>query len=235
MSSYDFCKMEEFLDNIDISYEDCIEWKDGSCTFMIPNLEEETVQLREGIGLKNLGYNLFHAENNEINISEKLQYIKPFFTKEEESKWCDVIDKILQYERKCSTEGIECPFEPSFLQIQIAVKWKGKITTNLSKFKDFATDLYSFVLEGLKDRINKEYKQHDFWQTMRALRHGYSHDTTRWDEEDRMKIALKQKEFFQDAIKRDSPNSSVNFIACQSRLLENCSDFLDSLFAGLRY
>jgi len=82
---------------------------------------------------------------------------------------------------------IECPFEPSVLQIQIAVKWKDKITADLSEFKDFVTDLYNFVLEGLKGRIDEGHKQHDFWQTMLALRHGYSHDITRWDEKDRMK------------------------------------------------
>jgi len=81
-----------------------MEWKDGSCTFMILNLDEEIVQLLKEIGLKDIGYNQFYAENNGIDMNEKLRYIEPFFAKKEESKWCDITDKIVQYERKCSAE-----------------------------------------------------------------------------------------------------------------------------------
>jgi len=226
----DICTINEFLEDISITYDGYTEWEDGSCTLMISNLEEDTALLMKEIGLKNLGYNLFHSENNEIKVNEKLQYIEPFFTKKEESKWRDIISKILKYERRCSSEGIECPFEPSILQIQIATKWTGNITKNLPEFKDFVTDLNNFVIESLKTNIAESHTKNDFWRTMLAMRHGYSHDTTKWRARNKMEIAQNQREFFQDAVGKEQPNTPVGFIACQFKLLEMCSYFLDSLF-----
>ncbi len=83
----EICTIKEFLDDIGINYDGYMEWNDGSCTFLISNLEEEeTTLLEKGLGLKSLGYSLFYLETNEINVNEKLQYIKPVFTKEEVKK-----------------------------------------------------------------------------------------------------------------------------------------------------
>ncbi len=111
----------------------------------------------------------------------------------------------MEFERKCSSEGKKCPFESSILQIPIATKWTGNITTNLTEFKDFVTDLNSFFIESLKNSIEDRHKAHDFWQTMYAIRHGYSHDKTKWREKDKMKIAQKTKEFFFSGSHRKRP------------------------------
>jgi hypothetical protein len=227
-SPKEFCTIKEFLEDIGINYDEYIEWSDGGCTFRISNLEEEKTSLLErDLILENLGYNLFYSETNEINVNEKLQYIKPRFEKEEKKKWQSIISKITAFERKCSSEGKKCPFESSILQIQIATKWTGNITTNPTEFKDFVTDLNNFLIERLENSIEERYNVHDFWQTMHAIRHGYSHDTTKWREKDKIKIAQKTRKFFQDAIGKAQPNTSVGFVTCQFKLLELCSDFLD--------
>ena len=154
-----------------------------------------------------------------------------FFTKKEKSKWRHIIRKIQEYERRCSSEGTKCPFEPSILQIQIATKWTGNITINLSEFKDFVTDLNNFIIESLRNSIEESHTKHNFWWTMLAIRHGYSHDTTKWRAKDKMKIAQKQREFFQDAVGKEQPSTPIGFITCQFKLLEMCSDFLDSFLS----
>lgn len=227
--SKEICKIKEFLNDIGVSYDECMEWTDGSCTFLISNLEEEQIIILKDLGLKNLGYNLFHSEANEINVNEKLLYIMPLFTEEEKTKWDEIIGKIIEIERKFSSEGGKCPFVPSIFHIHIVAKWSGNITSNTTEFKDFVTDLNSFLIESLKDNLDNKYKGHYFWQTITALRHGYSHDTTKWREEDKMKIAQNTMKFFQDAVGKGQPNTSVGFVTCQFKLLEICSDFLESL------
>lgn len=225
----EICTFKEFLGDIDVSYDDEKEWNDGSCTFLIANLEEEQITILEDVGLHKLGYDLFYSETDKINVNEKLRYIKPFFMKEEKTKWDEIIGKIIEIERKCSSEGGTCPFVPSIFQLHIVAKWSGNITTNTTEFKDFVTDLNSFLVESLKDNLDNKYKGHYFWQTITALRHGYSHDTTKWREENKMKIAQNTMKFFQDVIGKGQPNTSVGFVTCQFKLLELCSDFLDSL------
>lgn len=229
----DICTVKEFLEDISINCDGYTEWEDDSCTFLMSNLEEENALLLNEIGLKNLGYNLFHSEINEINVNEKLQHIGPIFTRKEGSKWRETISKIIEFERKCSSEEKECPFEPSIIQIQIATRWTGNITTNLPEFKDFVTDLNNFFIESLKANIDESHKEHDFWQTMLAIRHGYSHDTTKWRKKDRIKIAQKTRDFFQNAVGKDQPNTEVSFVTCQFKLIEMCSDFLDSLIGEM--
>ncbi|MBI4896710.1 MAG: hypothetical protein HY832_04150, partial [Candidatus Aenigmarchaeota archaeon] len=106
----EFCTVKEFLEDGDISYEDYKEWNDGSCTFLIPNLGEEKIETLREIGLHNLGYNIFHSETNELNVNEKLYHITPQLRVEEKNKWNRIITKIIEIERKCSSEGKKCPF-----------------------------------------------------------------------------------------------------------------------------
>lgn len=225
----EFCTVKEFLEDVDIGYEDYKEWNDGSCTFLIPNLREEQISTLKEAELHSIGYGMFHSENAKLCVNDKLRYIKPHLVMEEKSKWDRVINRIIEIERKCSSEGKKCPFEPSILQLQISAKWSGTITTNMAEFKDFVTELNNFFVESLKDNIDGKCKEHNFWRTLIALRHGYSHDTTKWREEDRLKIANQTRDFFQDAIQKEQPHTSVSFVTCQFKLLDICSDFLEFL------
>jgi hypothetical protein len=211
----EICTIKEFLDECDINYDDHKKWDDGSCTFLISDLEEEQIAMLKGVGLKNLGYDLFYAETDEIDVNEKLEFIRHSFMNEEKSKWYEVINKLIEIERKCSSNGKECPFEPSILQLQIVAKWSGSITSNMVEFKDFITELNSFFIESLKNNLENKHKEHYFWKTIIALRHGYSHDTTKWKEKDKMKIARRARNFFQDAIEKEQPHTSIGFVTCQ--------------------
>ena len=221
----EICTINEFLRDIGIKWDDKKEFCDESCIFLLSNLEEEQSTILKEIGLADLGNGFFRFETTKINMNEKLRYIEPIYKNEEERMWREIIDKIQKIERKC-------PFKPSILQIKLATKWTGNLVKNEAGFKDFVTDLNSFFVESLKNNIEDKYKEHDFWQIVVALRHYYSHDTTRWRDEDKIKTAKEITEFFQNLIGKDEPNTPVSFVRSQLELLNCCSDFLDALFGG---
>jgi hypothetical protein len=233
-SLQEICNLKEFLSDIGIKPDDYKELNDGSCILLTSNLEEEQIERLKGIGLINLGYNLFYSDSNEINVSTKFQYIKSLYTREERKIWNEIISKIIELERKCLSAGEKCPFESSILQLQICTKWHGKITTNDANFKEFVINLNSLFIESLKNNIDEQHKGHYFWQIIPRLRHGYSHDTTKWRDRDKIKIAQATREFFQDAIGKWQPNTTVGFVTCQFKILEICSDFLDSLLGEIK-
>lgn len=224
------CAVKEFLNDIRINWDDYTKLNDGSCIFLISNIDEREISILKGIGFIGLGYNLFRFETDEVNVNEKLSYIKPFYRKKQKIIWKEIIDKIIRIERKYSSSGNKCPFEPSIFQIKVATKWDGNIVIDDVQFKDFVTDLNSLFIESLTNNLDDRYKKHSFWQITTALRHWYSgHDTTRWRDKDRIKNAKKISGFFQNLIEKEWPDSSVSFVRCQFELLENCLNFLDSL------
>lgn len=233
-SFQEICNLEEFLSDLGIKPDDYKELNDGSCILLTSNLEEEQIERLKGIGLTNLGYSLFYSDTNEVNIVTKFQCIKPLYIKEERKIWKEIISKIIEIERKYLSEGEKCPFEPSILQLQICTKWNGKVATNAADFKEFIVDLNSLFIESLKNNIDEQHKEHYFWQIIPKLRHGYSHDTTKWRDKDKIKIAQITSEFFQDVIGKWQPNTSVGFVTCQFKILEICSNFLDSLLGEIK-
>lgn len=220
--------LQEFLGDIGIEPDDYKELSDESCIILTSNLEEEQKESLKEIGLEDLGYNLFYSEHAKVNVDEKFQRIESSYIKEETARWEEIINKIVRIE-KYSSKGKICPFEPSISQFQIAMKWKGTLVRDMSSFKDFVNDLYKFFIESLKNNIEDEYEEHHFWKTIIALRNVYFHDTTRWRDKAKTKIAQIEKDFFQDAIQRDYPKTPFGFALCQLKLFEICSDFLESI------
>jgi hypothetical protein len=227
--------VKKFLEILDFNPDDYYELNDGTAIVLLTDLEEEQKVMLSNIGLIDVGYNLFYSETSQVSVDEKFVYLEPNYTKQEESLWQEIIERIIVLEKKCLGEGKKCPIKSSIRQLQITVKWKGALVRNMS-FNDFVNDLYCFFIDSLKDFIKslkvdeiKCFGNISFVKTIRALRHEYAHDDGNWKTEDRSKLAKNEQEFYQDTIKKNAPKSKLDFVLCQLRLLGMCRDFLDLL------
>ena len=221
------------FDRLEIKCDGEARFDDGTCVFQITNLEEEKRDLLENIGLDCLGYDLFYSESEKVDLNKKLPHLEPFYINEEQYKWLELTKNVTQLDFCCAKMGKKCPFEPSIKHIEIVTVWNGKIVKNESEFSKFIGDLYNLIYEGLKDNLESKYKRHDFWESLKEIRHFYAHDSTKWRDKDKIKNAQKVSKFFQSVIESDGPSIPLDFINCQLEILESCNEFLDDIAGGL--
>jgi len=233
MNSTGILEINEVLKRIGIEYDDFYVFSDGSCVFQITNLDEEQKMILDGVGLKYLGYNIFYSDNSSVDINSILPYIEEYYVEQEKDSWFDIINKISKLEFVCSKNKIACPFESSIKHLEIVAKWNGVLTKNEHEFTIFILDMYSFIVEGLKN-LNNKYKSDDFLRVTTAMRHWYSHDTSSWRGKSRTKQCNRLNKFFQNYVGIEWPKNPIDFINCQVKLLEMCNDFLDRLISDLK-
>ena len=233
MSSSIILEINEVLKRIGIEYDDFYVFGDGSYVFLITNLEEEQKMVLNGVGIRDLGYNIYYSENSSIDINSILHYVEEFYITKEKDSWVNIIYKISELEFICSRNKVPCPFESSIKHLKIVAKWNGKLTKNEHEFTTFILDMYSFIVEGLQNLHNK-YKSEDFLKITTAMRHWYSHDTSSWRDKSRTKYYDRLNKFFQNYVGIQWPKNPIDFINCQLKLLEMCNDFLDKLIGDLK-
>lgn len=231
-------EIEDLLNVLSIDIEDYARISDGDITYFIfssCNLEPEQEETLQNLEIDRWN-GIYCSKKTEYDLNEILEIVEPIFSDLENSLWKNIIKmfQLINQKHYLKTEYHLFNFNELILTV---IKWNGKITVKESDFNDFVNDLNIMIRFSCKQDdqflIDEKYMQHPFWRDLATIRNKNSHYSMEKGYKFAIKQAERQKEVFKKYIDKEIPDSNIDFIKLQIKLLENCDEFLDDLLGDL--